>query len=49
MMYNAMIPDFDDGSEIGSSDNFNVNKTLGTNQEISLFEIGKRLDQGLGV
>lgn len=44
-----MIPNFDD--QIGSDplDNSNVIKTLGNNQEISLFEIGKRLDQGLGV
>ncbi len=49
MMYNSMIPDFDDQSGSGPSDNSIVNKTLGTNQEISLFEIGKRLDQGLGV
>ncbi|WP_392471376.1 hypothetical protein ACF3OC_08345 [Sphingobacterium cellulitidis] len=49
MMYNSMIPDFDDQNGSGASDNSIVNKTLGTNQEISLFEIGRRLDQGLGV
>lgn len=49
MMYNAMIPDFDDKSGGGPSDNSNESKTLSSNQEISLFEIGRRLDQGLGV
>lgn len=49
MMYNAMIPDFDDKSNSSSIGNANESKTLRSNQEISLFEIGKRLDQGLGV
>lgn len=44
-----MIPDLDDQSSSGPSNNSTVSKSLGANQEISLFEIGRRLDQGLGV
>lgn len=50
MMYNSLIPDIGNReSDLNSSNTPKPNKTLSNNQEISLFEIGLRLDQGLGV
>ena len=50
MMYNSMIPDLDSHcSQSSLGYNSKKSKTLGSNQEISLFDIGLRLDQGLGV
>ena len=50
MMYNSLIPDIGNReSDINSISTPKPNKTLSNNQEISLFEIGLRLDQGLGV
>ncbi len=44
-MYNSIGPEVDkSGSSVGSN-----NPTMGTNESVSLWEIGKRLDQGLGV
>lgn len=44
-MYNSIGPEVNkSGSSSGSN-----NPTMGTNEAVSLWDIGKRLDQGLGV
>lgn len=44
-MYNAVGPEIDKSASSAGSNS----PTVGANDNISLFDIGKRLDQGLGV
>ncbi len=45
LMYNSIGPEVDKSGSSGGSNN----PTMGANEAVSLWDIGKRLDQGLGV
>ncbi|WP_196934865.1 hypothetical protein [Sphingobacterium hungaricum] len=49
MMYNAVIPDYSTDNNDNSGANIPTPKTLSSNSEISLFNVGMRLEKGLGV